>query len=186
MRISNPRIPTLLWPYSSYICWYFCESNWWSFYIYYSVEKCSQWHKLFNIPVWDILGQYKSEITSLNEYSLAPVQETWAIHLLTLRNTMKIANRHWHEEISTTLAPLSCSHYFQYFLAWKRDGTNSHHSTLSDSDTSSCFGTTKLDQIPIFFDDHSACDVAYEGANFFKFGDRKGMRFLHFGRSLLN
>ena len=45
-----------------------------------------------------------------------------------------------------------------------RDGANSCHSTLSDSDTSGCFGTTKLNQRPEFGDDHSALDASYEEA----------------------
>ena len=56
-----------------------------------------------------------------------------------------------------------------------RDGANTYHSTLSDSDTSGCFETTKLGRMSVFGDDSCASDAAYEGADFFEVGDRKGM-----------
>ena len=55
-----------------------------------------------------------------------------------------------------------------------KDGANSCPSTLSDGDTSSYFGTTKLDQRPEF-DDHYALDASYEGGDFFEVADQKGM-----------
>ena len=42
-------------------------------------------------------------------------------------------------------------------------------------DTSGGFGTTKLDQMSNVGDDYSACDAAYEGADFFEVGYWKGM-----------
>ena len=45
----------------------------------------------------------------------------------------------------------------------------------SDSDPSTCFGTTKLDQMSIFGDDPYTRDAAHEGADFSEVGDQKGM-----------
>ena len=56
-----------------------------------------------------------------------------------------------------------------------RDGTNSYHSTSSESDTSGCFGTTKLDRMSVFGNNSCAGDMAYEGGDFFKVGDQKGV-----------
>ena len=56
-----------------------------------------------------------------------------------------------------------------------RDGANSCHLTLSDSDTSGYFGTTKLNQMSVFGDVSYADDGAYEGADFFEVGDQKEM-----------
>ena len=49
------------------------------------------------------------------------------------------------------------------------------HLTLSDSDTSGYFATTKLDWMSIFGNDPYAGDAAYKRVDFFEVGDWKGM-----------
>ena len=46
-------------------------------------------------------------------------------------------------------------------------GASSCHLTLSDSDISGCFETTKLNWISDFGDDPYAHDAAYEGEDLF-------------------
>ncbi len=56
-----------------------------------------------------------------------------------------------------------------------KGGASSCHLTKSDSDISSCFGTTKVKQMSNFSDASQAGNEAYKGADFFKVGDRKGI-----------
>ena len=54
-------------------------------------------------------------------------------------------------------------------------GTCCCHLTLSDSDPSGCFGTTKPNRMSDFGDDLYTGDVAYEEADVFEVSDWKGM-----------